>query len=62
MANIGKDIELQQFSQGFIDKTKEIFEPIARQKLTDEQCAEIARNMINLEFYLRELRAKYEKA
>jgi hypothetical protein len=61
MASIGKYLELQEFSLEFIQHTRKLFEPIARQKLTDEQCAEIARNMINLEIYLRKLKAKYEK-
>ncbi|WP_428897452.1 hypothetical protein [Parelusimicrobium proximum] len=48
------------FSKEHIQKTRELFEPFAARRLSDEECAEIARDTINLELYLRELNKKYE--
>ena len=51
----------EYFSREYIEKIRGLFEPLAKRKLSDEECAEYARNMINLELYLRELRKKYGK-
>jgi len=48
------------FSREFIERTRKLFEPLAARELSDEECAEIARQTINLELYLRGLKKKYE--
>lgn len=50
---------LHTFSPEFIEKTKQLFQPLAGRDLSDEECAQIARNMIGLEMLLRQLRVKY---
>lgn len=50
---------LTSFSQEFIEKTRELFQPLAGRDLSDEDCTQIARNMIGLEMLLRQLRVKY---
>ena len=47
------------FSKELIEKVRKLYEPRAGRKLSDEECAEYARDVINLELYLRELRKKY---
>jgi hypothetical protein len=49
------------FSNDFINKTREVFEPLCHKKLSDEECIEIANNLLSLELYLEELKEKYEK-
>ena len=50
---------LTSFSQEFLDKTRQLFQPLAGRDLSAEECAQIARNMIGLEMLLRQLRIKY---
>lgn len=50
---------LPTFSQEFLEKTRKLFEPLAGRDLSDEECAQIARNIIGLEQLLRQLRVKY---
>ncbi|MBR4681928.1 MAG: hypothetical protein IKP06_01300 [Elusimicrobiaceae bacterium] len=50
---------LTSFSEEFLDKTRQLFQPLAGRDLSDEECAQIARNMIGLEMLLRQLRVKY---
>ncbi|MBR3631603.1 MAG: hypothetical protein IKN49_00830 [Elusimicrobiaceae bacterium] len=50
---------LTSFSEEFLDKTRQLFQPLAGRDLSDEECAQIARNMIGLEMLLRQLRIKY---
>lgn len=50
---------LTSFSQEFLEKTRQLFEPLAGRSLSDEDCAQITRNMIGLEQLLRQLRVKY---
>jgi hypothetical protein len=47
------------FSVEFIEQTRKLFEPLAERTLSNEECAEIARQTIEMEFYLQELRRKY---
>ena len=50
---------LNTFSQEFIEKTRQLFQKIAGRDLSDEECSQIARNMIGLEMLLSQLREKY---
>ena len=50
---------LPTFSQEFLEKTRKLFQPLAGRDLSNEECAQIARNMIGLEMLLRQLRVKY---
>lgn len=56
----GSSISTLAFSKNFIDKTREVFEPLCHKSLSDDECAEIANNIIELELLLREV-AKNEK-
>ena len=57
-----KESKIVTFTGEFIRKTKILYEPLSGCVLSDEECEEIAINMISLELYLRELKEKYEKA
>ena len=57
-----KESKIVTFTGEFIRKTKILYEPLAGCVFSDEECEEIATNMISLELYLRELKEKYEKA
>jgi hypothetical protein len=46
------------FSKEFLNKTRKIFEPYYKRSLSDEECTEIANNVINLELLLREIAEK----
>lgn len=58
MANA--ESNLNSFSDEFLQKTKTLFEPIAGRELSQENCRDIARTIIDLELYLRKLKEKYE--
>lgn len=63
MAEKHRDFLLQQhgFSKEYIARTRKLFEPIAGRKLSDEECADIARSYIELEVYLRKLKDKQDE-
>lgn len=50
--------EVFTFSKKFLDKTRKVFEPYYKRPLSDEECTEIANNVINLELLLREIAEK----
>ena len=50
----------QNISKEFIEETRTLFTPIVNKQLTDEECIALVQNMVSLEMYLRELKAKYE--
>lgn len=62
MTKANKDFFIAQngFSKEFLQKTKTLFEPIIGKELSQEECREIAENLIGLELYLRKLKEKYE--
>ncbi|MDE3276877.1 MAG: hypothetical protein PUK73_00680 [Spirochaetota bacterium] len=50
-----------KFSDAYIEKTRKLYEPLVGHALSDEECREIAYNMVQLELYLRSLSQKYEE-
>ena len=53
-------LQPQNISKEFIEETRTLFMPIVNKHLTDEECIALIQNMVSLEMYLRELKAKYE--
>ena len=53
-------LQPQNISKDFIEETRTLFMPIVNKHLTDEECIALIQNMVSLEMYLRELKAKYE--
>jgi hypothetical protein len=62
MTKTNKDFFVFQngFSDEFLQKTKTLFESVIGKELSQEECREIAENLIGLELYLRRLKKKYE--
>lgn len=51
----------EDFTKEFIEETRALFKSSPQEDLTDAECVALAKNMISLELYLRELSEKYEK-
>jgi hypothetical protein len=50
------------FSKEFIEQTRKVWEPICKKQLSDDECIEIANNVISLELLLREIAEENEAA